>query len=496
MSFRIAPPKAGPMVEALRGLGYSPATAIADLIDNSLAAGATEVALTLSWPDLPHMKIADNGAGMSDAELDGAMRLGERDPRATRAAGDLGRFGLGLKTASFSQCRRLTVVSKRDGQVSCLRWDLDALAASPDQLWRLLEGPDQNSKWISDLLNDSAHGTVVVWEVLDRMLPIGTTVQHSLDLLDHVEQHLRMVFHRYLAGTRPRLRLSINGCPVSPWDPFLTNHPTTMALPKVVLPSSGGTVTVQGFVLPHKDKLDKATYESAEGPEGWTAQQGFYVYRNERLLLAGGWLGLGRKRAWTREEAHRLARIRVDLPNTADDAWHIDIRKARARPPHDLAGQLTQLAEDVRAKARRVFAHRGAPTKSYTAAPIQQAWRTEHFSGGVRYRVDEEHPAVKVLLQQSGALAEQVRATFRILAESLPVQRIWLDTTETKETPRTGFDGEPPSVVRELALTLFRNLVQRGGLSPADARIQLSRTEPFHAFPDLVQTLPDDPGVA
>jgi hypothetical protein len=493
-SFRFAPPKAGPMVEALRGLGYSPATAVADLIDNSIAAGATKVAVTLVWTSgAAHLQLEDDGAGMTDAQLDSAMRLGDRDPRATRAPTDLGRFGLGLKTASFSQCRRLTVASKRDGTVSCLRWDLDLLANSDDNLWRLLEGPDPRSPRILPLLDRKTHGTLVVWEELDRMLPKGTSAQHALDVLDNIEQHLRMVFHRYLSGSHPKLRILLNDRALTPWDPFLTSHPTTMSLPEVTIRSAAGIVTAQGFVLPHKDRLDAATHEDAGGPDGWTAQQGFYVYRNERLLVAGGWLGLGRRRAWTREEAHRLARIRLDLPNTADTAWSIDIRKARAKPPHDMVDQLTALAEDVRAKARRVFAHRGAP-RSPTAAPLQTAWQAEHSPSGTRYRVDEQHPSVKALLEDAGPLASQIRSTFRILAECLPVQRIWLDTTEAKETPRTGFSGEDPGLVRTIALALYQNLINRNGLSPEDARRQLGRTEPFHAFPDIIASLPDHRG--
>ena len=120
---RYAPPRAGAMVESLRGLGYSTATALADLIDNSISANADEVAVLFDWQEgRSTIRILDNGDGMSDEALDLAMRLGARSPLDQRDPGDLGRFGLGLKTASFSQCRRLTVASRRDGVTSCLRW--------------------------------------------------------------------------------------------------------------------------------------------------------------------------------------------------------------------------------------------------------------------------------------------------------------------------------------------------------------------------------------
>src|SRR5262249_52966735 len=125
---RHAPPRAPMMIEALRGLGYSASTALADVIDNSIAANATRVDGTFAWNGgASVVTIEDNGSGMTDGELDRAMRLGDRNPLDERAPRDLGRFGLGLKTASFSQCRRLTVASCKARQCSCLRWDLDVL---------------------------------------------------------------------------------------------------------------------------------------------------------------------------------------------------------------------------------------------------------------------------------------------------------------------------------------------------------------------------------
>jgi Histidine kinase-, DNA gyrase B-, and HSP90-like ATPase len=143
---RSAPPHAMAMLESLRGLGYSTGAALADIIDNSISAGADEVRLDFVW-DGPSSRITvlDNGRGMSDADLESAMRLGDKNPLDVRLPHDLGRFGMGLKTASFSQCRRLTVASVKGVVRSCLRWDLDELAANPDGGWLLFEGPAQGS---------------------------------------------------------------------------------------------------------------------------------------------------------------------------------------------------------------------------------------------------------------------------------------------------------------------------------------------------------------
>jgi hypothetical protein len=490
---RHAPPKAAAMIEALRGLGYSTATALADIIDNSITARADRVDILFSWAgNSSTVAVLDNGEGMDECELDLAMRLGEKNPLDERAAHDLGRFGLGLKTASFSQCRRLTVASRKEDTLNCLCWDLDVLAASADDGWHLLEGPAEGSRCLLSPL-DAHQGTLVLWENLDRIVTPGFREQDCLDLIDRVEQHLAMVFHRFLAGAKPKLRLNINGRSLKPWDPFLMSHPATWSSPVERIAAGNRAVEIQCHVLPHRDRLDEHQHDLAAGSDGWTAQQGFYVYRAERLLVAGSWLGLGHGRPWTKEEAHRLARIRLDIPNAADADWKIDIRKSTARPPVSLREKLAKLAEDARERARRVFAHRGQPVRIGGGEPLAQAWRAEHFKGGLRYRIDRDHPAVRAVLDDADALAPQVQAMLRIIEETIPVQRIWLDTAEARETPRTGFAGEPPTEIVAILFIMYRNLVLRKGLPPTLARERLLGTEPFNNYPELVTVLPDEP---
>ena len=488
---RNAPPRAAAMLEALRGLGYSTAAAVADIVDNSVSAGATEVRVDFKWAGFDsRVAILDNGRGMSDSELESAMTLGERSPLDARDAGDLGRFGMGLKTASFSQCRRLTVATSKDGALACLRWDLDALARDPDGGWLLFEGAARGSESLLDALPSSRTGTMVLWEQLDRVVTPGYAPEDFVDMIDRVDAHLAMVFHRLLEAPQARLRIVLNGKAVAPWDPFMSGHPAKVwASPAQPMKTDAGTVVVECHVLPHKDRLMAEEFEGGAGPEGWNAQQGFYIYRNERLLVAGGWLGLGQGRAWNREESFRLARIRLDIPNTADAAWKIDIRKSMARPPAPLRPWLTKLAENTRDRARKVFAFRGSPMQVRGGTPIEQAWRVEHTKVGARYRIDEKHPAVAAALDAAGEQASLVRAMLRVVEETVPVQRIWLDTAENKDTPRTGFAGEPPEAVAEVLTTLFKDMVERRGMSPELARKTLSTTEPFQNYPDIVATL-------
>lgn len=482
------------MVEALRGLGYSVEAALADIIDNSISAHATEVRVQFDWDEeRSRISVLDNGCGMTDTELERAMRLGAKSPLDARDASDLGRFGMGLKTASFSHCRRLTVATVKENASSCLRWDLDELARSEEGGWLIYEGPSAGSEPFISSIADCTHGTFVLWETLDRVVTPGFKSSDFSDLIDRVEKHLAMVFHRLLDGARPRLKIFLNDNPVVPWDPFMMDHPAkSWVSPVAKLTTSGGQIEVQCHVLPHKDKLTEREMEHAAGAAGWTSQQGFYVYRNERLLVAGGWLGLGQRRAWNREEAHRLARIRLDITNVADAEWKIDIRKATARPPATLRAWLTKLAEETRDRARKVYASRGAPMIRSGSQSIEQAWRADHTKTGVKYRIDEHHPAIGAVLETCGDHLPLVKAMLRVIEETVPIQKIWLDTAEGKETSRVGFASEPPEAVLEVLDTLFRDMTGRRGLSDDLAKRMLLTMDPFQNYPTLVNTMSSD----
>ena len=516
---RSAPPRAAAMLGSLRGLGYSCATALADIVDNSISAGADTVDIQFEWAGTggvdSHIYVLDNGCGMNDAELQSAMTLGDKGPEHGRASSDLGRFGIGLKTASFSQCQRLSVASKKNGVTSCLRWDLELISTTPAMGWELIEGMAPGSEKLLTLLDDGRKsGTLVVWELLDRIVTPGFRDNDFLDLIDHVEQHLAMVFHRYLEcpddggdefdsewgsgeivadklAAKPPLRLRLNGRDIVPWNPFLDGHP---AKPWASPVQRRGGIAIQGHVLPHKDKLGEEEYRRAAGPEGWNAQQGFYVYRNRRLLVAGGWLGLGaggaEGRRWNREAPYQLARIMLDIPNSADAQWKIDVKKSTARPPAALRDWLTRMAQDTRKRARDVFAWRGSPASPRAATQLERAWRVEHSAKGVRYRIDIAHPAVAAVLQSAApAHRALLKSMLRVIEETVPVQKIWLDTAEQKAAPLNRFAGCDEDAVLDVMRTLFADMRTRQGLSVGEARAKLARTEPFQNFPQLIALL-------
>jgi hypothetical protein len=239
--------------------------------------------------------------------------------------------------------------------------------------------------------------------------------------------------------------------------------------------------------------LNPRELTNAAGPAGWIVQQGFYIYRNKRLLVAGGWLGLEADgRSLTRDEPHRLARIRLDIPNSADAEWKIDIRKSSARPPVRFRKQLLRLALETRDKARLVFAHRGQWNPAITNKPVAEAWVAEKSRGSTRYRISRSHEAVASLMDRAGPFAKELEALLRIIEETVPVQRIWLDTVDDRETPRNGFAEAPAPEILALMQGMFRNLIEQRKLSPDEARARLMLTAPFDRFPDLVAQLAND----
>ena len=461
----LLPPNASAMVESMRAHGYTLSTAIADLVDNSISAGASTVWIDVRWDGSKSwIAVSDDGRGMTEAQLSQAMRLGSQSPLVERGAADLGRFGLGLKTASFSQCRRLTVFSKPEGAATSVRrWDLDHLADPRSDGWELLLEPHPDSHADVDRIESVSSGTTVLWEALDRIVPSQQATdesmrKHFFAQVAALEEQLGMVFHRYLDGARPLIIL-LNEQPITLWDPFARRHSATTKTPEEALrlPGQPGTVRVKGYVLPHRDKLTDQDHRELGGPKGWNAQQGFYLYRNDRLIVAGSWLGLGSSRPWTQEEHYKLARIELDVPNSLDHAWQLDVKKSHATPPPQLRDHLLGLAQNVRIQAREVYRHRGKyMSSSKSAAAPVRAWKRGTRRGQAVYMVDRSHPIVAAVLHRLDTTDRQhVDVMLKIIEETVPVEQIWIDTAETPDGHRAPFSDTTTSELRRAIRRLY-----------------------------------------
>ena len=475
-SFEVVSPRADHLMESLRGTGYSLPGAISDLIDNSITAGARNLWLHFHWAGAGSwVSILDDGCGMSEAELVDAMRIGSRSPREDREASDLGRFGLGLKTASISQARSLTVATHTAAAEapSVRQWDLDHLASVGE--WELRRIPIEGLGSRAEPLSELAQGTLVVWEKLDRLVgDVGSDDERArgqfLESLQAVEKHIGMVFHRFMAG-RQSVSIWLNDREIVPWDPFLTDEDATQQLAMESL-GQADEVRVTPYVLPHHSRLTTAQHSAAGGPAGWNAQQGFYVYRNRRLLLPGDWLGL----EFRKEEHYKLARIRVDLSNSSDDEWAIDVRKSRARPPLRFRDDLLRIARATRRRAVEVYRHRGKTiSRSAKSAPTF-VWQRSARGGRVSYVVNRDHPLVRNALHTTSISARELRQILRLVEEYVPVQQIWVDMAEGDESQSLPFELAAEGEIVELIRALYGALINSGS-THEDALARLVVTE-------------------
>lgn len=469
------PPRASAMIEAMRDIGYSLESAIADIVDNSITSRASAVDVRFGWHEGgAWIGIIDDGEGMSDSVLREAMRPGTRNPLESRSKEDLGRFGLGLKTASFSQCRRLTVLTRHEGIESSARWDLDYVAKT--DRWTLQRPTSKELLLLPCFSELSSQGTLVMWENIDRLEFDGRDDRGHQQLNEQmavVREHIARVFHRFIGGERgyAKLAMRLNLADVPAFDPFNEKSPATQVLQEERVVTKNGDVRMQAYVLPHHSKVTQAEYQRLAGTEGYLRNQGFYVYRNRRLIVWGTWFRLA-----PQEELTKLARIKVDIPNTQDHLWAIDVRKSRARPPAAVRARMKQIVERIRSSAKRPYTHRGTPV---SAGPTAAVWQRRAFNDAVRYEVNPEHPLVADLRADLDNDARtRLDAVLRMVGEAFPAAIFFSDYATN---PR----ALEPATCDVGALVILARLIASAnpGIDLKDLTELLRDIEPFAAWP-------------
>ena len=478
MNYEIANPHPAGTIESLRSLGYSTEAAVADLVDNSIAAEARQIDVIFTWDgSRSWVAVVDDGHGMTEPELVTAMTIAARGPDTQRTARDLGRFGMGLKTASFSQARELIVTSAAAGHGRATRvWDLDLVKRT--EQWRLLLDAGHDDGLLENLW--TGRGTIVLWRHLHRFDLPGVTAEdvvtqkHFYDEIRRVEAHLGMVFGRFLNGQRG-IKLSVNGNPLQGWDPFLQNRRFTQRLAAEEIPISGQVIRIAGFVLPHLRYLSDEEARQAAGPQGWLEQQGFYVYRRDRLILAGDWLGI---RGFRKEDKYILARVSVDIPAELDSQWSIDVRKSAAIPPLAARPHLQRIGAAARRAAAAVLTHRGRITAREHGADFVYAWTVHRREGRVICRVNRQHPLVRQVLRGGTGESADAAALIRLLEETVPVAALRVmhqaETIDDPEPFTDTADQEAVAIAERIQAALIGQ-----GCTPHEARRRIRLMPPF-----------------
>ena len=467
------PPKPSPLIESICAIGYSLSTALADLVDNCIAAQAETIRIFASAETAePKVGILDDGVGLTEEGLLEAMRLGSRSPLEEREKSDLGRFGLGLKTASFSQCRVLTVVSRINGTTTCARWNLDHIAESGRWQVHILDELT-SIPWAEHI---GSSGTLVIWEQLGLGTGGGDSAGNVADFvrrLDEARSHLELVFHRFLSREPGQRRVSIemNNRPLEPFDPFHSRHPATIAGPEELIRVDKEDVLVQAFTLPHHGKVTPAEWERYAGPEGYLRNQGFYVYRERRLIIHGTWFGLARQ-----AELTKLARVRIDMPNSLDGPWKIDVKKASAQLPPPVRDRLRRIIEPLGAASKRVYKNRGRKLVEENRIPV---WSRIQNKNQISYRINDEHPMVLDLLSR---LPPETRGdllrVIEVAGSSLPMDALFADLGG--DSASVVGDGTSEQALRYAAVTTFAHL-SRTGKSVEDVLTMMRVAEPFRS---------------
>ncbi len=471
-------PNPADFAKSIRGLGYAPASAIADLIDNSITANAQTVRIAFDWNGGdPRLSLTDDGIGMIPETLTEAMRLGT-DPEKPRRAEDLGRFGMGLKTASLSQARSLTVATKiAGGRIAVARWDLDHIEAT--RAWTLQTGPDPEMSDVIEPLENGTQGTLVLWRKLDLLFGTGErTVDHFLQIAEGAADHLGMIFHRFIDSGR--LEITINGSTVSAWDPLALGDPNCRKLPPISVESSAGhgEAIFAGCILPGPAVRTAEQEEAYGGSKGWLAQQGFYVYRANRMIVSGGWLNLGRGgHPWRLDREHVLARMSLDISNASDIDWALDIRKSSLTVPQDFKPKLQRAALEVRRLAKAALTarprHGQSQTRGTQEAP-SSVLIAERVGALVRFRLDRRHPLVAAARRKTNDAVGLTALLDRIDAD-LPLQpNVPTSAFRTASTVQLALIAD----VIKLAKNLYYSLRKGSNLSPTEALARMLTTIP------------------
>jgi len=381
--FRIKTPSPETMISGLRSIGYNFSTAVADIIDNSITALANDIRIFYNeiGPD-PYFEVIDNGYGMTLIELDAAMDFGTEKERDFSDSTNLGRFGLGLKTASLSQCRDLTVASKKNGQIFALKWDIDLILST--HVWALQDLSNEEIRQIPNIenLDKVSSGTIVLWKKFDRLHNASKNFESSfLKTVEMAYQHCSLVFHRFYNKNQ----IYFNNRRLLKRDPFLDGFPNCVSRPSSPIILNDSVIKVTAYRMPAISDLTDEEKDLLGGSDTLRSNEGFYIYRNNRLIVDGSWLKMEHKNLFT-----HLARIKVDFPATLDNEWSLDVKKSTAIIPDSIKLKLWAPINDSIAQSANRIRYRG---EKESDDGICHVWeRVILPDHKVKYEINRDYP--------------------------------------------------------------------------------------------------------
>lgn len=445
------------LIETLGYSGYSLEAAIADIVDNSITASATRIEIKFDFDyERSTVKIIDNGYGMNKQDLIDAMTIAKKSIHEHRSKDDLGRFGLGLKSASASNAKVFTVTSKRK--------DLDTFEIMLD-----IDKMIKSAKWSADFIvpveEIKVSGTIVKWEKL-TFLKVEKDIMkdHFYMLLEKVDEHLGKVFYEFIKDGK--IKIIINGNLTKPKDPFFRNHVKTRSLGIIPIPYKKHIVDVEPFILPVYEDLSSKDKIELMG-RGLEDQQGFYIYRNNRLIVDGGWLGL---KGFKIDNKANYARIRVSIPKELDIDFNINFAKNIAVVPPMLTGKFAAIAKRSRKESGDNFNYKlnPNPKKKKTGDEIN-VWSLGKNKSGYFLEINRDHPIISGLTKFMEK--KDISKLFSLIAATIPIDEIQnTGSYTTKDLDKHDF---------EVILMEEYNKMKMLGMESPEILKKLAREQPF-----------------
>lgn len=430
------------LLTGLRSIGYSFSTAVADIMDNSISAQATLIHV-YSDPLVaaPYFCILDNGCGMNSSELDNAMLPGSDREGIIDSEKELGRFGLGLKSASLSQCRRFVVASKKYGKIRAMAFDLDLIESENKLVLTILEDEE-----IADLphiakLQAYDTGTLVIWTKFDKIEGLAKNFEDSFRrLVADSKKHVELVFHRFYED----ISIFYHDKRIEKRDPFLLDsigRQQTGRTSRINVNDS--EIVVVPYTLPYANSLTTAEKALLGNPKSIYDDQGFYLYRNKRLISWGSWMHMG-----IRSELNKLARIRVDIPSSLDALWMLDVKKSSAKIPDKIKDLIKMAVEDSIVRSKRTTRFPGTREQSREF----KIWdRINEHEGKIRYQINRNAPAIVALTSVLGENEKELLGIVLSQIECyLPKYSISNDNMDALTIVNSGEDAEEERLIHEI----------------------------------------------
>lgn len=430
------------LMTGLRSIGYSFSSAVADIIDNSISAHATKISV-YSDPlsSIPYFCILDNGHGMNAKELDNAMLPGSDRDGVEDSEIELGRFGLGLKSASLSQCREFIVASKKFGKIRAMSFDLDVIEEENRLMLKILS--DQEIEELPHINDLDAYetGTIVIWTKFDKIENLAKNFEDSFrNLVADSKKHVELVFHRFY----DEIEIYYHGRRIEKRDPFLLDSVGRQQTGRTTeIEVNGEKIIVIPYTLPFANSLTSTEKALLGNPKSIYDEQGFYLYRNRRLISWGSWMRMG-----IRSELNKLARIRVDIPSTLDSVWMLDVKKSSAKIPDKIKDMIKMAVEDSVVRSKRTTKFPGTKEQSIE----YKVWdRINEHEGKIRYQINRNTPAIQTLYASLGQEEQKLLEIVLSQIESyLPKYSISNDNMDALTIVNSGMDSEDEHLIDEI----------------------------------------------